>query len=392
MAKRWIGDLSTCFLLEDGWAFRVKVNRFQLKGKPGWQMPVSVGEALALDHGQRVALRCSNEGIDHTLVLERRADALVGSEIDLALRRLSCQENDLAFFAFRPDCYRVVVRHQHEHDPQDPLGSLLWHCGLDPHDDEIRARPWQRLARAIGGTGNTPDAVEERLRARGDKRLAALLTEAAAQGRTGNGLSIWPPFWQFVLPDQDDGDRFVLQRPDGWIRTALGVLDGSAQPPRDLTLGEGGTIWLTLSPADDLGLVDALLESPPAGLVPSAARPSWVRWMRADHAARRAALLGTAWCVERGTHGWRLDGAEDRPLEDALLSLRASEQKMVSRPPRSRVQSAYPRNGLAFAAAVRRACTDGLVALFAADETGYRAMFADGRAVEGVSLVDVLTA
>src|SRR4051812_30693666 len=118
MAARWIGDLSTCFLLQDGWAFRLKVNRFQLKGKPGWQMPLSVADALSLDVGSRIELPCSNDSIRHHLWIEARPDACIGGDIGIPLRQIGCHEDDLAFFVFRHDSYAVIPRHRHELEPE----------------------------------------------------------------------------------------------------------------------------------------------------------------------------------------------------------------------------------------------------------------------------------
>src|SRR4051812_16129418 len=109
MTARWIGDLSTCFLLDDGWAFRLKINRFQLAGKPGWQMPVSIASAVGLEVGEWRSLPCT-DGSDHVLSLEHRGTALVGGAIDPPLRQLGGCEGDLAFIVLRGDAYSVVLR------------------------------------------------------------------------------------------------------------------------------------------------------------------------------------------------------------------------------------------------------------------------------------------
>jgi hypothetical protein len=287
---------------------------------------------------------------------------------------------------FREASYRMIVRKAREVEPDDPLGSLLWYCGLDPRDDEVQSRPWDRLSRALGGSGGTPEAVKSRLEERRDKRLAALLDDARAVGpRLTPG---WPPFWQYVLPDQDEVEMFVLQRSDGFARVAVGTLDATAQSDASLTLGDGNLLWATLQPTDEFERIQDLCDAPPSGLVPSARKGSWIRWLRAEHAGRRAALLGEDWVIDVDSDGWRLRGSTFGELTAALLSLRLDD-RTVCDAPTTRVERPYPRTGLAFTGLVRRARGAGLRALRGAGTEGYEAEF-ESRTATGACLVDVL--
>src|SRR5262249_40874827 len=137
----------------------------------------------------------------------------------------------------------------------DPLGELLWSCGLDPRDDQTRKRPWVRLARVLGTEGASLEDVRATLLNRGDEYRLHLLYEAWSDSEMV--IVPWPAAWRFVAP-QAGGHLFKLANP-GSYRIAVGWAD-----PRDLTgpqhwvVSPDGVIWIQVEarnggvpPADD---------------------------------------------------------------------------------------------------------------------------------------------
>jgi hypothetical protein len=386
-----IGDLSTCFRLDDGWAFRLKVNGFHLKGTPGWRMPVSVGEALGLETGEQLDLPCLIDGVDHALTVERRADTCAGGEIDVPLSAVGAEEGDLAFIELRHDGYSVTLSRRANLDDPDPLVALLWNCGLRGDDPAVRADPWPRLARALGGGGRTLDGVVERLCRRRDTRLLTLLEAAAENDAVVADGSDWPIEWQYTLAPANIDGALIVRRKDGTLRRLLGVVDGTAQPASELHLGDGGTLWMTLPGEEGLKGSNELLTAPPIGLVPSALRAGWVAWMHAEHLARRAALGGVEWRIGLSEGRWIMGELETGLLSEALAATASdtAEQDQVP-PPAKRVHHAYPRNATAFRAIVREALNNGLMAIRSDAQVGFSAQFSDGTTRTGAGLLDAI--
>src|SRR4051794_33939238 len=157
-----VGDLSTCFLLSEGWAFRVQVNSFQLMGKPGWQLPISVADWLGLERGERRELPANLDDLQHTLTISLEDQGCRGSEIGEPLRRVGAREGDMAFIVLRPTSYSIIVRKAEELRDADAVARMLWLAGLDPTSPEIREHAWQVLARVMGGEAGGLAAVRAR--------------------------------------------------------------------------------------------------------------------------------------------------------------------------------------------------------------------------------------
>jgi len=385
---RWIGDLKTCFLLDMGWAFRISVNRFQLKGRGGWRMPLSLAESLGLSEGETRQLKPMNSELVQEVELARRANALFGGPIDLPLRRLDATEGDYAFFCLRGDRYDFVLRSERELDGADSLETLLWCCGLDIHDDAVRHSPWRHLARVLGGEAGGREEVRRRLQARRDTQLLTLLEIVEAEGAVRNPG--WIDAWACRAPILPDEHYFVLEGVDHGVRVAVGVVDTSGQPPRGLVRSKGGLLWLDQPGGLDLDEVKRLVSSPPSGLVAAARRSAWSRWLRAEHIARRAALAHVLWTVEPKPDGWWVAGIVYDDLIQALEAAGAGAFADV-RAPAVQPRKPYARSVVAFRRTLDAAIRGRLSSIRGDAGFGFAASYASGREAVGASLMDVLT-
>jgi hypothetical protein len=386
---RWIGDLKTCFLLEEGWAFRLHVNRFQLKGRAGWRMPLSLAESLGLSDGETRSLKPMNPELIQEISLTRRSGALIGGPIDVPLHRVGAVEGDYAFFCIRGDRYDFVLRARSELREADALGTLLWSCGLDQRDETLRHSPWRHLARSLGGESRGREEIRRRLHARRDDELLSLLEAVEAEG--GVRLPGWIEGWAYRAAPLPHEQLLVLEGGEHGVRVAVGVVDTSGQPPPGLIPSDGGVLWLDQPAGFEYEEVEALLNAPPDGLVPAARRSEWSRWMRAEHVARRAALVGSDWSVKPNGQGWSTSGDAHDRLVEALESLEDPRHGDAA-VPAAPIRQTYPRSAVAFQRAVEAAIRKRL-ALIRADATrGFVAAYGSGREVVGASLMDVLAA
>ena len=253
---RWIGDLRTCFLLQDGWAFRLHVNRFHIKGRGGWRMPLSLAESLGLEEGETRSLKPMKPELFQEVGLTRVSSTLRGGSIDIPLVRLGAKEGDHVFFCIRGDRYDLVLRPHREARDLDALGMLLWSCGLDPLDEDVRHSPWRHLARALGGEAGRRNEVRRRLLVRKDDDLIALLDRVEAEG--GVRAPGWIDAWQYRAPILPDGQYFILEGGEHGVRVAVGVADVSGHIARGLLPSDGGLLWL----------------DQPSGLIPRKSRVS----------------------------------------------------------------------------------------------------------------------
>ena len=288
----------------------------------------------------------------------------------------------------RGDRYLLVHRPRSEIADNDPLTKLLWSCGLDPHDQQIRAASWRHLVRALGGQGEGREEVRRRLERRHDRRLTGLLDAMDAQRNVQASGDPWPPAWQYVNEPVEDTALFALCGADETIRVAVGVADVTGQRERELIVTDGGLAWLPQQMAPDLESIDDVLRQPIKGLVPATLRAGWVRWLRSEHAARRAALAGERWHARVGDAGWTSDGVGFGSLLDFLESI--SCRDCVAMPPEGPVRTLYPRAALAFERAVESAITNGLQLICADSSTGFRAVFKEGHEQSGTGLLDVV--
>ncbi|MCI4338669.1 MAG: hypothetical protein L3J72_05145, partial [Thermoplasmata archaeon] len=97
----WLGDLSTCFLLESGWGFRIEVNGFHLKGRKDWRLPLTIADVLAIPDGSSRRFQPVDPELGADLQLARSGGACLGSSLELPLRRLRAAEGDLVFLCVR---------------------------------------------------------------------------------------------------------------------------------------------------------------------------------------------------------------------------------------------------------------------------------------------------
>lgn len=386
---RWIGDLKTCFLLEEGWAFGLHVNRFQLKGRAGWRMPLSLAESLGLADGETRSLKPMKRELINEISLTRRSGALIGGPIDVPLHQLGAVDGDYAFFCVRGNRYDFVLRARREVRDADPLGKLLWSCGLDHRDDTIRHSPWRYLARSLGGESRGREEVRRRLQVRRDDELLSLLEVVEAEG--GIRTPGWIEAWAYRAVPVPHERVFALEGGEHGVRVAVGVVDTSGQPPPSLVASDGGLLWLDQPAGLDYEEVEALLNAPPDGLVPAARRSEWSRWLRAEHVARRAALVGCGWSVQPNGRGWSTSGNVHDRLVEAFETLedRSQGDAGLPSPP---IRQAYPRSAVAFQRAVDAAARRRLDVIRGDAKCGFVAAYGTGREMVGASLMDVLAA
>ena len=384
MTTRWLGDLRTCFLLEDGWAFRQEVSRFLLDGRGGWRIPIAFAQHVGLADGEDREIRL--QGSEQTLTLIRRAGHCSGSPIGGPLNELHADDGDLLFLQVRGARGSLLLRRRSELSEADALSQLLWYCGLDPTDEAVQREPWPRLGRVLGGSAAGREEVRHRLMRRGDEKLLALLEQSHSFSRRGRADDTsWPYTGQLA---HDTAGMLVVEGSDGRRRVLLGVLDASNQPPRELVLTDGGLLW-----TEDTGSgppIDRYLGAPPLGLVPAARRSGWRRWLRAEHRLRLAALSGVDWRVKRRQERWTVqNGTAAASLIDAL-EIAVDDVAAADRPPVSRVRTPYPRTTGAFRGLVEDAIDQGLRSLTADPESGLRAEYSDAE-VPAASLHECLT-
>ncbi|MDO9410094.1 hypothetical protein [Patulibacter sp.] len=303
---------------------------------------------------------------------------------------LEMKVDDLAFLVLREDRYSIVVRRTSEVDHGDALGTLLWSSGLDPSDSVVRGDAWRRLVRTLGGTGSTAEALTERLKKRGDKRLMPLVAPAEECVTLERNNVQWPPGWQYVLPAADCERYFCIRGVDDRVRALVGVMDGTGSLPPGLIEGDGGTLWLEASWGDESAVeaVKSLLTDPPVGLVPSAARQLWTRWVAGEHQARLAALTGSDWTVELGSGGWAYEGQSAPDLLSALEMIRPDASRPASAV-QIRTSTNFPRNRLGFRDGVERLVESGVRFLRANPDTGFSAVLADGHTADGATLSEL---
>lgn len=388
MSTRWVGDLKTCFLLQDGWAFRFEVTYFHLDDRGGWRFPLTYAEHVGLCESEERFLTLASGALEARTWIVRYGSQCSGGPIAEALHSLGADEGDLAFFWVRGNRYGISLRRRSELLSADPLTTLTSSCGLDPADARTKSDPWPLLSRALGGAGGGREEVRRRLAVRRDDKLAAIVDSLARGGATAPEQvgEPWPPGWPYRMPEAQAEPYFSLIGGDGTLRTAVGVLDGSNQPPRDLLLSEGNLLWRAHEAAADSGEISELLQRPPRGLAPAASRGAWVRLMRAEHVARRAALAGFDWTVSWQNGKWRAAEASYEALADALAAVGDSGSGVVA-VPTARVRTPYPRS----AVAVRHAFDDAIQAglhTIGADPAGFRADYG-GAIVTGASLHEI---
>jgi hypothetical protein len=383
--RRWIGDLKRCFLLERGWSFRVPINRFLLRGR-AWPLPVTVAEAMGLQEPGGLDLRPMNGCTGPPITVSRTAKkACSVGAIDRPLRELKATDGDVAFFCFRETRYRVVVRRRIELNNADPVGQLLWHCGIDPSDDHYRRDLWHRLSMTLGGSGATRRDVLQRIEARRDRELLELLalTESAQVGRSAEW---WPDGWQYIAPLDEHTSALALLSSSGERRVALGVVDVSGQPGKELIVTDGGLAWVEgdFDPTDPSTEISRRLP----GLIPAALKPEWNRWVRTEHRLRLGGLRGSGFNAHRDGDGWHVDGTRADSLLD-ILERQPPPDGDEPDPPVEPVRRSYPRAALAFTRALKNAEARGLVAIAADRRSGIRASYADGREITSSGLLDV---
>jgi hypothetical protein len=386
MGTRWLGDLRTCFLLEGGWGFRQEVNRFLRAGRAGWRFPLAFAEFVGLGDGQDRELNV--QGSKETLTLSRRRGHCSGGPIGHALSVLQAADGDLVLLQVQGSEARLRLRSTRERVQGTPLEELLWSCGLDPADESVQRDPWPKLGRALGGSAAGREEARHRLLVRGDDRLLSLLEASRVTTQSTGSKS--DPSWHYTGALVGDGSsRVVVEGGYGRRRVLLGVLDASNQPPRGLVLTDGGLLWMEACRREASG-VDDLLTAPPIGLIPSARKKGWCRWLRAEHVLRLCALHGVDWQIRKTNDGWHTSsGSVCDTLIDALEHA-APEVPDGGRPPAMLIRSAYPRSAGAFRVLSEEAVSRGLQALGADQDCGFRATYAGGD-VLAASLHESLT-
>lgn len=211
------------------------------------------------------------------------------------------------------------------------------------------------------------------------------LVDAAQLRRGPAGPEIWPVGWSYIAPLDEGPSRYAVRASQGALRVAVGVLARGAAVPDFAIVGESGLVWIDVGEAE--GSERAQLAAA-AWTTPDAA---WVRWARAEHAARRVALSGEQWEIIIEPRGYAVGGSLHDDLAEALEAVGTLEADAEPLPPSEPARNGYPRGALAFAQAVRGARRNGLLRLVADSGAGFRADYQDARVVRGPTLADVLS-
>ena len=370
--RDWAGDLANCFLIDGAWAVRLYVDAPLLRGAT-WRIPGPVAKGIGVEDARSLAPR---SGPTIALIVRRRGTGFAGESLAESLIRANVAEGDFVFVRLSARNYELVGRRRREVLMGDGLGRLLWGCGIDPSDRDARSRPWDSVARAIGGTEPTRENVRQRLVERGNFDLVTALEEARVIRSVVDEDPAWPEGWFFTTPLASDPSQFALDNGNGRIRVAIGVSDGPSNG--SALVDPTGISWKELSSVE-------LLRLPPPEM-----HEQWIRWKRAEHHAVRSSLTGSTWQLEFDGSAWTLDQGETFvDLADALGSVPTNLDRQPI-PPATSAQAACPRSGFAYGRLIKRALSQGLRRIESAADVGLRATFESGEYVDAPTLADLL--
>ena len=382
VSRAWIGDWPTCYLLEDGWSARLLVNR-RLLGGASWAVPNALGERLGLEVGDErgmLPLRHASE----KMRVRRTTDGFWVDAPPL-LYDIGAREGDLLFLTLTSTSYAVSLRPKAELKDADHLGVVLWRCGFAPSDASARERPWDLLPKVLGGSGSTRSATLDRLEARGQYATAKLV-EQLPPGSGVSRLNARSPreeerLWQ--APLVPDTLRYAVETESTrWI--AVGVIGPASRLPPGFLRTDGGLVW-----CDESELTSRLRELP-EGLRLVYGNAMWVRWARAEHAARLVALTsGQPWTVVHD-EGWQLGDQRVNGLVEALELVGSGYGGGQPTSPRSAVRQSWPVSALAYSLALDRASKRRIRGVRADPSYGFSAEY-PGEFRYGFTLLEVLS-
>ena len=385
-SAEWPGLAASCFLVGAAWATRLFVTGSLLRGSR-WRLPLPLCHLVDVEGELRIPP--SHQHLGQDLVLTSSNGTCTVGGIAQALRALDVAEGDFVFVGVAPSRWSAKARRRLELRGVDALGKLLWACGMDPHDDEARREPWRAVGRALGGVAADRESVRERLVHRGNSDLVQELDAARPDRESDEATNAgtgWRADWQYASALVGDETRFALRSPGGAVRACLGVSTDGTAHVEGTFMGAGNLVWVDL---DGLGDDEDLphVRTPPVGMVVTALRPDWVRWMRMEHRARGAGIFGVPWTLGVEDRRWTYTATPHADLLEALAVLPPATDQIGR--VRGRVVTPYPRSAFAFTRLAQRAVSKGLLSL-AGGELGLTATFADGTAVTGLSLSDIL--
>jgi hypothetical protein len=360
---------ASTLLLPDGWA--VQVSGAGRGASDKWVLPQVLVEQLGIRLGSVVRLTDSDARLQTVLHLEPKLHSCPGHGLSTLLPEAEIGADDLAFLVLRPPHYHLLLRRASElADDASAPERVCWSCGLAPSVAR-QNDAWYRIGRTIGG-GSDRASVRARLRARGQDDLAALLDAPDVAVELTRG---WPPQWHYTAPLVSETKTYAVFG-DDLVRVAVGVAAGRRVCRADEVLSDGGVLWQEIDRNVFAGKIPA--DSP---------GEDWHRWARAEHAARRAALAGRAWAIGVSADGLTIGDARYDELLEALEAIGdvSDADIRASVEPSNRP---YPRGGLAFSLAVRKAIRNGLVNLRGDVARGFTAKYQDGVIDGGPTLLD----
>ncbi len=377
-ARPWVGDLGNCFLHRDSWALRIYVDDELLAGGE-WSIPLSLADAVGISPGTTdVSWR---RDASHIISISRDDGACVGAQLSPVLRELAAKRGDRLFVELHTEWFDAERRPPAEPNG-DPLQELLAGSGLPAalHGEAA----WGALSRSLGGSSDGDrHEVEERLRQRGDHVGLGTLQRWRATTRVLE--QSWPTDWWLAAPLAEDVDSYSVHNEAGLRRVAVGVASRGASLPSDALVDARGVVW-----ADEDRVADVVSELDGRdGVTLTNADHAWSYWARAEHAARRASLRGSSWCIQPTDGQWCIDGGRHGDLRAALMSVSEGSGDPVS-DIRAAVGFRYPSNAFAFRRIVRDLVRDGLTVI-RAGSAGFAAEFETTPLREGPGLVDLTT-
>ena len=204
-------------------------------------------------------------------------------------------------------------------------------------------------------------------------RLSPWTLRAAAMGS-----QTWEHGWWFSLPLVADMRRFALTNGTS-IRTAVGVITDPRPLGPNYSITDGGLVWIEGTDISGLAL--------PGAVRRTCDNSGWVRWARAEHAARLASFSST-WCIDRIEDRWFVNGRVACTLLDALeaVGYQGSAVTFTQAPEPRR--TSWPVSATAFSMAADRSANKGLARL-CGQAGSFECYYPDSRA-RGIALLDAL--